>query len=96
MGLDNMRSGTMNAMNAANLQTKDDRIKGVNMMKSVGRRVMGVSRERTLVKCQSYGRLSHTTENFYISRSCPKCGRYGHSPSNFWGEIQVLSLIEWE
>lgn len=53
ISLANMRSGVMNVVTATNRQTKDARNRGVNVIKSVGRRVMGVNREKTSVKCQN-------------------------------------------
>lgn len=76
-------------LNSANKQTKEAKIKGVNMMRVVGRRVMGVTNERNPIKCTSCGRVGHTAANCYVTRPCHKCGRYGHTSTNYWGRNPV-------
>lgn len=82
MSIANMRSGVVNAMNVANKRTKDAKNKGVNMMRAVGKRFLGVNRERNPLKCHACGRLGHIAANYCVTRPCPKCGRYGYSPNN--------------
>lgn len=82
----NMQTGVAHAVSVANRRTEDVKNRGVNMMRAVGRRVMGGGRERNPTKCNVCGRLGHIASNCYMAKPCTKCGRYGHSPANFWGE----------
>lgn len=75
MGLASIRSTVMNAVNVANKRSEEAKNKGVNMMKVVGIRVMGFNKERTSMKCSTWGRLGHKAANCYTSRPYPKCGR---------------------
>lgn len=90
MSIINMQSGVVNSMNASNKRTRKVRMRGVSMMRAVGRKVLGRRREINPPKCNAYKRLGHVAANFYVSRPCYKCGRYGHSLVNCWGKNPPL------